>query len=160
MASFSELSLSERLFLLGYRFRRVDPIPWAGAGKPLCQARVALISTGGVFLPEQEPFDPSCRGGDFTYREIPSDTDVSRLRIGQRSQAFDHCGFERDRNLAFPLARLSEMAGRREIGSLSPRAISVMGSITATGRFVRSTVPAIAECLRQDGVEAALLIPV
>ncbi len=160
MASFSDLSLKERLFLLGYRFRRVDPIPWAAPRKALNRSRVALITTGGVSLPEQAPFDLTVRGGDFSSREIPSDADVSRLRIDQRSDAFDHAGFEQDRNLAFPLDRLREMAGRGEIGSLSPRAFSVMGSVTAPGRFVAETAPGIADRLVQDGADAVLLVPV
>jgi len=160
MASFSDLSLKERLFLLGYRFRRIDPIPWAAPRKPLIESRVALVSTCGVSLPGQDPFDLSVRGGDFSYREIPADTDVSRLAVGQRSEAFDHSGLERDRDLAFPLTRLREMAHRGEIGSVSPRAFSVMGSITAPGRFVQTTVPAIADRLAADGADAALLVPV
>ncbi len=160
MASFADLSLKERLFLLGYRFRKVDPVPWTTPRKPLAQSRVALISTGGVSLPDQAPFDASIRGGDPSWREIPAATDVSRLHIGQRSEAFDHAGFEQDRNLGFPLDRLREMAERGEIGSVAPRAFSVMGSITAPGRFVSRTVPALADRLAQDGADAALLVPV
>jgi hypothetical protein len=35
-----------------------------------------------------------------------------------------------------------------------------MGSITAPGRFIRETAPAVARLLVQDRVDAAILVPV
>ena len=42
----------------------------------------------------------------------------------------------------------------------APRHISIMGSITAPGRLVSRTAPEIAALLRQDAVDAVLLVPV
>lgn len=159
MASLADLSLKNRVFMATYRYRRLDPVPFARLGKPLSAARLALVSTGAVHLPEQPPFDEEQKGGDVSFREIPLGTDVSTLRIAHKSTAFDQSGFQADRNLGFPLDRLKELAARGAVGSLAPRHLSFMGSITAPGRLVAETAPRAAELLASDGVEAALLVP-
>lgn len=160
MGSIDEFSLSVRLFVKAYPWRRIDPVPWAPLSKPLSQAKVALVSTAGLVLPEQEPFDNTIRGGDTSFRKIPADTDLRRLVDTHRSQSYDHSGLHQDPNLAFPLDRLHELAAAGRIGSVNHRHLSFMGSITAPGRLTRDSAPAAAELLVADGVEAALLVPV
>jgi D-proline reductase (dithiol) PrdB len=159
VASLSDLSLKNRLFMAAYRYRSLQPVPFARLGKPLREARVALVTTGGVYLPSQVPFDDGIKGGDPSFREIPADAEVNALGIAHKSDAFDQAGFRADRNLGFPLERLREMAARGEIGALSGRALSFMGSITAPGRLVRETAPEAAALLEADGVDVSLLIP-
>ncbi len=159
MASFSDLSLKNRLFMATYRYRRVDPVPWAPPRAPLASARVALVTTGAVYAPGQEPFDEGIKGGDVSFRELAADVDVATLGIAHKSDAFDQEGFRADRNLGFPLDRLREMAGRGEIGALNRRHLSFMGSITAPGRLVAETAPRAADILAADGVDVALLVP-
>ena len=108
---------------------------------------------------QQAAFDEQFKGGDFSFREIPRDVDVSRLLVAHKSDAFDQAGFLEDRNLGFPLDRLREMAGKGEIGSLNARHVSFMGSITAPGRLMSETAPAAAELLASDGVDVAILVP-
>ena len=159
MATLSDLSLKNRLFMATYRYRTVDPIPFARPRRPLGEARVALVTTGAVYAPGQEPFDEERKGGDVSYRVIPRDVDVATLGIAHKSDAFDQAGFTADRNLGFPLDRLREMEARGAIGSLGPRAISFMGSISAPGRLVKETAPEAASLLEADGVDVALLVP-
>ena len=159
MATLSDLSLKNRLYMATYRYRRLDPVPFTPPGKPLSSARLALVSSGAVHLPEQTPFDEQFKGGDFSFREVPGDVDVSRLLVAHKSDAFDQAGFLEDRNLGFPLDRLREMAARGEVGSLNDRHLSFMGSITAPGRLMSETAPAAAELLAGDGVDIAILIP-
>ena len=159
MASLSDLSLKHRLFMATYRYRALDPVPFARPRKPLREARVALVTTGAVFLPSQPPFDVSREGCDVSFREIPAGTAVETLGIAHKSDAFDQAGFREDRNLGFPLDRLREMAARGEIGSLNERALSFMGSITSPGRLVKETAPAAASLLEADGTDVAILIP-
>ncbi len=159
MARLSDLSLRNRVFMARYRYRALDPVPFARPRKPLARARVALVTTGGVHLPSQAPFDGAVKGGDSSFREIPSGTDVETLVIAHKSDAFDQTGFRADRNLGFPLDRLREMAARGEIGALNGRALSFMGSITAPGRLVRETAPGAAALLEADRVDVAFLVP-
>ncbi|HEX5854164.1 MAG TPA: selenoprotein B, partial [Thermoanaerobaculia bacterium] len=103
MASLSDLSLGNRLFMATYRYRTLHPVPFARLRKPLREARVALVTTGGVSLPSQAPFDVGMKGGDASFREIPADADLAALGISHKSDAFDQTGFRADRNLGFPL---------------------------------------------------------
>lgn len=160
MATLDELPWKYRAFVRTYRWRRIDPVPWTALARPLSECRVALVSSAALTLPDQEPFDESVRGGDASFRIIPAGADVAILHESHRSAAFDHAGVEADRNLAFPLDRLHELAERRRIGSVAPRHVSFMGSITAPGRLVKTTAPEAAELLRADQVDAALLVPV
>jgi D-proline reductase (dithiol) PrdB len=160
MAQLSDLSLKHRAFIAGYPFRKVDWRPGAKLTKSLDQARVALITTAGLYLPGQTPFRHSIRHDDCSWREIPNNAELDQLAIGQSSDAFDHAGIEADRNLAFPLDRLRELAAGHVIGSSAPRHFSIMGSIVATGALIRDTGPEIARKLREDQADAVLLVPV
>lgn len=160
MAETSELALKWRLFLKAYRWRRIDPVPWAPLETPLPECRLALVSTAGMVLPGQEPFDDTVKGGDWSFREVPADAAVASLRDTHRSEAFDHSGMARDPNLAFPLDRVRELAEEGRIGEVAPRHVSLMGSLSAPGRFLRDTAPEVARRLVADGVDAALLVPV
>lgn len=156
----SEFSIPVRLFLQAYPWRRVDPVPWAPLEKPLAQARVVLVSSAALVLPGQPRFDPRVRGGDVSFREIPSSADVGSLIDTHRSETFDHSGVATDANVAFPLDRLRELARDGVIGSVAPRHFSFMGSILAPGRLVRDTAPIVARSLVSDEVDVALLVPV
>ena len=160
MAEFSELSLRHRLEMAVYRWRRVTPLAWTPMPCPLREARVALVTTAGLYRPGiDEPFR-RVRGGDFSYRAIPDDADVSSLAIGQTSTAFDRRTMESDRNVALPIDRLRTLVERGIVGSSATRHLSFNGSIPAPGRLVRESAPRAARILIDDGVQAALLIPV
>lgn len=160
MGEFSEFSLSVRVFLRAYRWRRIDPVPWAPLEKPLAECRLALVSSAGFVSRDQQPFDESVRGGDVTFRRISNDVDVADLIDTHRSESFDHTGLSRDPNVAFPLDRVRELAESGRLGSLAPTHLSLMGSITAPGRLVRDTAPEAANALLHDSVDVALLVPV
>ena len=160
MGDLSEFSLKYRLFLKAYPWRRVDPVPWAPLKKPLKESRAALVSSAGLVGPGQDPFDDSIRGGDYSFREISADTDVSTLMDTHRSDLYDHAGLRQDPNLAFPLDRLGELVGSGRIGTLNRRHLTFMGSITAPNRLVKKTAPLAVRKLVEDGVDIALLVPV
>jgi D-proline reductase (dithiol) PrdB len=160
MAHLTDLPLKYRLLIKGYPFRRVDWRPGRALSKPLDQARVALITTAGFFLPGQQPFDDSYRHDDCSFREIPEGTPVEKLQIGQSSDAFDHSGIEADRNLALPMDRLKEMIAAGVVGASAPRHFSIMGSIIAPAKLITESGPEIARKLLHDHVDAVLLSPV
>jgi D-proline reductase (dithiol) PrdB len=160
MGDTSEFSLTIRLFLKTYQWRRIDPVPWTPLRKPLSQCRLALVSSAGFVLPGQPPFDESFRGGDPSFREIPAEADVRTLVDTHRSETFDHSGLQTDPNVAFPLDRVRELAAAGRIGSVNHRHLSCMGSITAPGRLIKETAPPAVRKLVEDGVDVALLTPV
>ncbi|WP_428261918.1 glycine/sarcosine/betaine reductase selenoprotein B family protein [Haliangium sp.] len=160
MGSLDEFDWKTRTFLRLYRWRRLDPVPWTSLARPLSQCRVALVSSAGLVGPGQPDFDPGVRGGDFSYRVLDRDVDLTLLRDSHRSATYDHAHVEADPNVAFPLDRLRELAARGTIAEVAPRHLSFMGSITAPGRLIRRTAPAAAELLAADQVDVALLIPI
>jgi D-proline reductase (dithiol) PrdB len=160
MGDLSEFTFTVRTFLRLYRWRRIDPIPWAPLSKPLAEAQVALVSTAGFVLPDQQPFDHAVKGGDTSFRTIPSDADLGSLIDCHRSETYDHGGVDGDPNLGLPIDRLRELAAAGIVGSANRRHLSFMGSITAPGRLIAQSAPQAAEILAADGVDAALLVPV
>jgi D-proline reductase (dithiol) PrdB len=155
-----EFSLVVRVFLKGYPWRKIDPVPWTPLKKPLAQAKLALVSSAGFVMPGQAPFDGSIKGGDPGFREISSEAEAKTLVGTHRSQSFDHQGLEKDPNLGFPVDRVRELARAGRIGTVNRRHLSCMGSITAPRRLILNTAPSAARLLVEDGVDAALLVPV
>jgi D-proline reductase (dithiol) PrdB len=160
MGDVSEFALIVRAFLKAYRWRTIDPIPWAPLRKPIADATVAIVTTAGLVMPDQEPFDNHVKGGDSSFRVIPAEANVADLIDTHRSETFNHSGIREDPNLAFPLDRLHEMERDGRIGRINNRHLSFMGSISAPERLIRDSAPAAAELLVADGVDLALLVPV
>jgi D-proline reductase (dithiol) PrdB len=160
MVRIADMDLKLKIFMRGYPWRRLGTIEPARLGCRLADARVALVSSAGLVAPGQQPYDPKVRGGDWSWREIPGGIDVRTLTDHHRSSSWDHSGIEADRNMGMPLDRLRELAAEGIIGEVAPRHVSVMGSITAPGRFLRRTVPEIVESLTADEVGVALMVPV
>jgi len=160
MARLSDLSLRNRLYMATYRYRRAEWAPGAVLRRPLSEARVAVITTAGFYLPGQDPFDEEMKGGDFSWRPIPLDADLRQARLGHRSDAFDPGGIERDPELALPVHRLLELAADGVIGSVAPTHYSFQGSVSAPGRLVRYSAPEVAQALHSEEVDLALLTPV
>ncbi len=160
MGQLREFPLRYRLFLKTYPWRCNDPVPWAPLQKPLKDCRLAVVSSSGFITNGQAPFDESIRGGDYSFRKIPSDMNANELIDTHRSKIFDHSGLRQDPNLAFPIRRMQELVIKGRIGSLTSRYLSFMGSITAPGRLIKKTLPAVVKLFKDDGVDVALLIPV
>lgn len=167
MAQIKDLALTERIFLRRYPFRKFgprpgDPLAHSGTPllKPLKDCTVALVTTAGLSLPDQPPFDETIRNGDTTFREFTSDISPQVLEMHQRSWSFDHKGVLQDRNLAFPLDRLRELQQRGEIGVLAPHHYSFMGSIVSPSRLIKESAPEVARRLKADKVDVVLLTPV
>ena len=164
MGDLSEFGLATRVFLKAYPWRRIDPVPWTvpppARGKPLAGCRLALVSSAGLRPADDRPFDGRGRGGDVSFRFVPSDRAAADLVDDHRSQSFDHAGLAADPNLGFPLDRARELVERGRVGSLAAEHAGFMGSITAPGRLVKETAPAAAARLVADAVDIALLVPV
>ena len=134
----------------------LEGIPWASMAKPLHRSRVALVTTGGIYVDGQDPYDLDKKGGDFSFREIPRDTPAEHLQVMHRG--YDISGPQEDINCVFPLQRLLEMEAEGIIGELAPSAYSFMGLINAnTGALMEETAPEVARRLKQAGVDAAFI---
>lgn len=139
---------------LNLSFNLTD-IPFFRPGKPLYESRLALVTTGGVHLPEGPRFDIDDPSGDCSYREIPVDS---------QTLTWTHAYYAPDRGGAnldsvFPLWTLRELAAEGTVGELNRRHFSFMGAIHDPGPLVERTAPEVAGKLVEDGVDAVLLTP-
>ncbi|MDH3974770.1 MAG: glycine/betaine/sarcosine/D-proline family reductase selenoprotein B [Deltaproteobacteria bacterium] len=134
-------------------------IPWTPFTGDLAKCKVALVTTAGVHMKDQPPFDMDDEEGDFTFREISARAGVEDLMITHKY--YDHTGADKDINIVFPLERLREMAKRGEIGELAPRHYGFMGHIVGNkiDSLIHETAPEVAGKLRADGADIALLTP-
>jgi D-proline reductase (dithiol) PrdB len=156
----ADMDLKLKIFMRTYSWRRLGELVPAHRAKHLAECRVALVSSAGLVAPGQAPYDLKVKGGDWSWRPIPGGIDVRTLTEHHRSASWDHSGIEADRNMGMPLDRLRDLAAAGVVGEVAPRHVSVMGSITAPGRFLRTTVPEIVEALQADDVDVALMVPV
>jgi D-proline reductase (dithiol) PrdB len=126
--------------------------PWTPLAKPLRRCRLALISSGGFFTPDQPPFVER----DASYRLIPKDTVLRDLRVYHHGYRDDDA--DRDPNCVFPLDRLRELEREGVIGELAPQAISFVTLYSPRRDIERGA--AVAAELRRLAVDAAFLVPV
>lgn len=131
--------------------------PYNPLRKPLDAARVAFVTTAGVHLAEQPPFDVGADDGDPTWRAIPVETPLKDLVLSHGG--YDTERASADRNVVLPLDHLRALAAEGRIGALSPAVFSFMGYITDTDRLLSREVRPIAEQLVADEVDLVLLAP-
>jgi len=160
MGGMNDFPMHIRAFLMSYKWRRVDPVPFTPLRKPLSESRLALVSSAGFVLGDQDPFEAYIEAGDDSFREIPSDVDVRDLIETHKSQCFDHSGIRQDPNLSFPIDRARELERAGLVGSLAANHLSFMGAITAPLRLQKEIAPEAARKLLADNVDAAVLVPV
>jgi D-proline reductase (dithiol) PrdB len=130
-------------------------LPFVRPDKSLRESRLALVTTGGVHLPEQPRFDIDAPSGDCSYREIP--TDAYALTWTHAYYAPDRDGTDLDS--VFPMWTLRRLVAEGVVGELGPRHFSFMGAIHDPGPLVEGTAPEVAGKLGEDGVDAVLLTP-
>jgi D-proline reductase (dithiol) PrdB len=122
--------------------------------KPLEECRVALVTTGGVHLPEQPRFDIDDPLGDCSYREIPAD--AAELTW---THAYYRPDEGTDLDSVFPLWTMRGLAVEGVVGELNRRHFAFMGAIHDPGPLIEETAPEVAAKLADDGVDVALLTP-
>jgi D-proline reductase (dithiol) PrdB len=130
-------------------------IPFVRPEKPLRECRLALVTTGGVHLPEDVRFDIDDPSGDCSYREVPAG--ASALTWTHEYYAPDRGG--EDLDSVFPLWTLRVVEAEGGVGELNHRHFSFMGAIHDPLPLVERTAPEVARKLADDGVDAVLLTP-
>jgi D-proline reductase (dithiol) PrdB len=138
-----------------YRWSTFETIPWAPLAKPLSRCRLALLSSSGIHLKDQEPFN--AERDDLSWREIPAESSPAAFRVAHYSK---NATKVEDFNTVLPLERLEELSAEGVIGSLAPVAFTFMGRIFKRTQLQREMAPAIASRLTALDVDAALLVPV
>ena len=141
-----------------------EPIPWTPVRKPLAQAKVALLSTAGLSMKGDEPFDMEGERrkptwGDPSWRRLSAD---ARSETIESNHLHIDTGYiERDLNVALPLDRLRDLVDKGVVGAVAESHYSTMGyQGNDTSVLENESAPAIAEAMKSEEVDLALLTPV
>lgn len=154
----------------GYEFVSYEEeIPFLTSVPSLPEARVALVSTAGVYLEGQKPFSVSPEPvtddlvpkkfremGDPSFRLIPSDADPRAFWVAH--PYLDHHGVEEDINVVFPITRLLELEEESFIAGVAAQHLSFMGYLPHPDDIHRHLGEAIEE-LRRNETNVVVLTP-
>lgn len=137
-------------------------IPWTPLRKPLAECTVAAVSTAGLALESDEPFDQEGERqnpwwGDPSFRVIPRDVPEKEVRSWHLHG--NAANVKEDLNCVLPLAGLRELEERLEIGRAAPRHYSFMGYILEPTVLLTESTPEMIRLMKEDAVDAVLLVP-
>ena len=137
-------------------------IPWTPMKKPVSETVFALMTSAGVNMHDDPPFDMEREKrepmwGDPSYRRIPitatsADIDVNHLHVKT-----DY--IKEDLNVALPINRFQEFETDGTIGALAPTAYSYYGFQMDPTVLLNETMPQVVADMQAEGVDAALLTP-
>lgn len=154
--------LVKRLVRTWIRLEPKRDIPWAPMRKPLQESTVALLSSAGLALNSDQPFDQEGElqnpwWGDPSFRLLPRDADPKEITLFHLH--ISNKIVERDINTLIPLERLLELEQAGGIGQAALHHYSYMGYILQPQVLLEETLPAMIEQMKQDQVDAVLLVP-
>jgi D-proline reductase (dithiol) PrdB len=137
-------------------------IPWAPLAGALNRATLALVTSAGISLKSQAPFDMEREKreplwGDRSFRTIPRgttarDIDVNHLHINTRFILGDI-------NVMLPLERMAEFEREGVIGRLADTHYSFYGFQWENLDFIQEAIAPMAVQMQKEGVGAVLLTP-
>jgi D-proline reductase (dithiol) PrdB len=154
--------ITKRMIKNWISMEKPRPIPWTPLSKPLSECTVAMLSSAGIALNNDVPFDQEGERknpwwGDPTYRILPKTATHDEVRLYHMH--IDPSYAEQDLNCLFPLQRLQEMEASGRIRRTSPRHYSTMGYILNPEVLLRETVPALIRNLKEDMADVVVLVP-
>ena len=137
-------------------------IPWTPMPKPLSQTIIALVTSAGISLKSDPPFDMEREKkeplwGDRSFRMIPrgtteKDIEVNHLHINTN-------WIKQDINVILPLARMAEFEQEKIIGRLTPTSYSFYGFQWQSNDFLKEAIEPVSKKMKLEGVEAVLMTP-
>jgi D-proline reductase (dithiol) PrdB len=141
----------------GSMITKDDLVPLAPLSRPLSEARLTFVSTAGVQPMGTLPFDVVHPVGDYSFRCVPSDSSPAELEIHQLKYPTD--GAHRDLNVIFPIERLQELRAEGVIGDLTASFFSFIGYNMDPELLERTLAEDIADAVRDELADLALLSP-
>ena len=127
-------------------------IPYTPHTIELSQAVFALVSTAGVHLRTQEPYDLA---GDNSWRLIPGDVRSADLMVTHAH--YDHRHADEDINCVFPIDRLRELAAAGTIGGVGDKHLGFMGYTHQLRDLYERAAPEMAREIERSRADAVLL---
>jgi len=131
-------------------------VPYTPNDKTLSDMTIAIVSTAGAHLLDQEPFNTD---GDASYRVIPGDAETNQFTVthGAPKDHYNTDEPKKDINVIFPLDRLRELVDEGYIGAVNNKHISMMGYAMRLKQILDETVPQIAKEITKSKADAVLL---
>ena len=149
-----------------------DDAPYSALQKPLSETRVGLLTSSGHYETGKQ-LNP-LGDGDITQAEamkqigdlgraaaqlspVPVDLPPERLRV--MHPGYDIRAAQEDIDTVIPVNRLKELANDGVIGELASPAYSFIG-LTSQLRLTKEVLPGWVSRVKEEGWEAAVLVPV
>ncbi len=137
-------------------------IPWTPMTKKLKELTIALITSSGISLKNDTPFDMEREKveplwGDRSFRKIPkgtkeNDIDINHLHINTSY-------IKKDINVILPLDIMADFEEKGIIGGLAPTAYSFYGFQWQNTDFLTEAIEPISKTMKEENVDAVLLTP-
>ena len=154
--------VTRRMIETWIKMEEPRPIPWTPLTKPLSDCKVALLSSGGIAMKDDRPFDQEGERqnpwwGDPSHRIIPKtastkDVEIYHLHINPTFA-------RQDINCLLPIQRLNELEEAGKIGSAAESHYSIMGYLPKPDEMLAQSVPAIIQGLKDEQVDVLVLVP-
>ncbi len=154
--------ITKRMIKSWINMERPREIPWKPLAKPLANCTVSLISSAGLALKTDKPFDQERERrnpwwGDPSYRILPATATSQDVRYYHLH--IDPSYAEQDLNCLFPLQLLQKLVEAGEIGRSAARHNSIMGYILRPEQLLAETVPDLIRNLKEDFADVVVLVP-
>ena len=140
-----------------------DEIPWAPVRKPLAESRISVVSTAGLNMKGDTPFDMETERkrpswGDPTWRRLTRDVGVETIEANHLHIETRH--LLADLDVCFPVPLLRELEAEGVVGEVAPSHYSIMGFQGPDLRRLEPSCVAIADAMVAEEVDIALFVPV
>ena len=134
---------------------RNQTLNWTPLARPVPQSTVALVSTAGIHLRSQQPYDILNPHGDSSYREIPSGTSPGEIMVTHGH--YNHGDADEDINCVFPIERIRELRDEGIVGETVGTFYGMMGFNPDPTHLLEETAPAIGHELKEQGADLVVL---
>jgi D-proline reductase (dithiol) PrdB len=153
------MPLLGRLWAKSAPIAEISGVPWTPMHKPLRESRICLVTTGGLHLKSDRPFDMANLNGDPSFRAIPAT--ASRDDLTVTHDYYDHTDADRDFNIVMPLDRIRELVAAGHLGGRTSNHYSFMGHIDGphVATLEREILPQLIRRLCDESPDFAFLTP-
>ena len=139
-----------------------DAIPFHPLTRPLSKCTVAAVTSAGISLSTDPPFDMEREKedptwGDPTYRKIPQATTQDSIQVNHLH--INTSFILEDINVILPIGHLQDFANEGVIGKSAPTAYSFYGFQWQRTEFLKEAIEPIAEQMHSEGVDVAIMTP-
>ncbi|MFQ6027194.1 MAG: glycine/sarcosine/betaine reductase selenoprotein B family protein [Dehalococcoidia bacterium] len=129
-----------------------DNTPWTPFTKQLSEAKIAALTTGGIYVEGQPAFNTD---GDWSFREIALDTPLEDFRVAHTH--YDINGVAEDVDAVLPIHRLQDLEREGIIGEAQSPTYGFMGFIPDVAGLMEVSAPEVAQKLKDDGVDGVVI---